>query len=333
MASHIERRKFLATLGGAVAWPLAARAQQKAMPVVGFLNAASPDVSAHVVGAFRLGLNETGYVEDRNVAVEYRWAENHYDRLPALAAELVDRRVSVIATGRNTLAALAAKAATTTIPIVFLMGGDPVKAGLVTSLNRPGGNVTGVTTLNVEITPKRLEVLRELLPTTSIMAVLINPLNNPAIVEAERRQAQEAANTLGLQMIHVLQASTERDLDDAFSTLIQRRAGGLVITADTFFSGKSAELAALAFRHAVPTISPYREFVAAGGLMSYGGSVTELYRLIGVYTGRVLKGEQPANLPVQQLTKVELAINLKTAKAFGLTVPNSLIGRADEIIE
>jgi putative ABC transport system substrate-binding protein len=303
------------------------------MPVVGFLNAASPDVSAHVVGAFRLGLNETGYVEDRNVAVEYRWAENHYDRLPALAAELVDRRVSVIATGRNTLAALAAKAATTTIPIVFLMGGDPVKAGLVTSLNRPGGNVTGVTTLNVEITPKRLEVLRELLPTTSIMAVLINPLNNPAIVEAERRQAQEAANTLGLQMIHVLQASTERDLDDAFSTLIQRRAGGLVITADTFFSGKSAELAALAFRHAVPTISPYREFVAAGGLMSYGGSVTELYRLIGVYTGRILKGEQPANLPVQQLTKVELAINLKTAKAFGLTVPNSLIGRADEIIE
>jgi putative tryptophan/tyrosine transport system substrate-binding protein len=333
MASHIERRKFLATLGGAVAWPLAARAQQKAMPVVGFLNAASPDVSAHVVGAFRLGLNETGYVEDRNVAVEYRWAENHYDRLPALAAELVDRRVSVIATGRNTLAALAAKAATTTIPIVFLMGGDPVKAGLVTSLNRPGGNVTGVTTLNVEITPKRLEVLRELLPTTSIMAVLINPLNNPAIVEAERRQAQEAANTLGLQMIHVLQASTERDLDDVFSTLIQRRAGGLVITADTFFSGKSAELAALAFRHAVPTISPYREFVAAGGLMSYGGSVTELYRLIGVYTGRILKGEQPANLPVQQLTKVELAINLKTAKAFGLTVPNSLIGRADEIIE
>jgi putative ABC transport system substrate-binding protein len=313
--------------------PLVARAQQAAMPVVGFLNAASRDASAHVVGAFRLGLNETGYVEDRNVAVEYRWAEDHYDRLPALAAELVDRPVSVIATGRNTLAALAAKAATTTIPIVFLMGGDPVKAGLVTSLNRPGGNLTGVTTLNVEITPKRLEVLRELLPTTSIMAVLINPLNNPGIVEAERRQAQEAANTLGLQMIHVLQASTERDLDDAFSTLIQRRAGGLVITADTLFSSKSVELAALAFRHAVPTISPYREFVAAGGLMSYGGSVTELYRLIGVYTGRILKGEQPANLPVQQLTKVELAINLKTAKAFGLTVPNSLIGRADEIIE
>jgi putative ABC transport system substrate-binding protein len=333
MASHIERRKFLATLGSAVAWPLSARAQQAAMPVVGFLNAASPDVSAHVVDAFRLGLKETGYIEGQNVAIEYRWAEDRYDRLPALAAELVDRRVSVIATGLNTSAALAAKAATTTIPIVFLMGGNPVEARLVTSLNRPGGNVTGVTTLNVEITPKRVEVLRELLPTTSIMAVLINPLNNPAIVEAERRQAREAANSLGLQMIHVLQASTERDLDDAFSTLVQRRAGGLVITADTFFSGKSVELAALAFRHAVPTISPYREFVAAGGLMSYGGSVTELYRLIGVYTGRILKGEQPANLPVQQLTKVELAINLKTAKAFGLTVPNSVIGRADEIIE
>jgi putative tryptophan/tyrosine transport system substrate-binding protein len=330
----MRRRDFITLIGSTAATlPLVARAQQAAMPVVGFLNAASRDASAHVVGAFRLGLNETGYVEDRNVAVEYRWAEDHYDRLPALAAELVDRRVSVIASGRNTLAALAAKAATTTIPIVFLIGGDPVKAGLVTSLNRPGGNLTGVTTLNVEITPKRLEVLRELLPTTSIMAVLINPLNNPGIVEAERRQAQEAANTLGLQMIHVLQANTERDLDDAFSTLIQRRAGGLVITADTLFSSKSVELAALAFRHAVPTISPYREFVAAGGLMSYGGSVTELYRLIGVYTGRILKGEQPANLPVQQLTKVELAINLKTAKAFGLTVPNSLIGRADEIIE
>jgi putative tryptophan/tyrosine transport system substrate-binding protein len=214
-----------------------------------------------------------------------------------------------------------------------LMGGDPVKAGLVSSLNRPGGNVTGVTTLNVEIEPKRLEVLRELLPTTSVMAVLINPLNYPTIVEAERRQAQEAANTLGLQMIHVLQASTERDLDNAFATLIERRVGGLVITADTFFSNKSVELAGLAFRHAVPTISPYREFAAAGGLMSYGGSITELYRLIGVYTGRVLKGEKPADLPIQQVTKVEFVINLKTAKAFGLAIPNSLIGRADEVIE
>jgi putative tryptophan/tyrosine transport system substrate-binding protein len=329
----MRRREFIAALGGATVWPLGARGQQPAMPVIGFLNAASPDVSAPVVGAFRLGLKETGCIEGQNVVIEYRWAENQYDRLRALAAELVDRRVNVIATGLNTFAALAAKAATTTIPIVFLMGGDPVKAGLVSSLNRPGGNVTGVTTLNVEIEPKRLEVLRELLPTTSVMAVLINPLNYPTIVEAERRQAQEAANTLGLQMIHVLQASTERDLDNAFATLIERRVGGLVITADTFFSNKSVELAGLAFRHAVPTISPYREFAAAGGLMSYGGSITELYRLIGVYTGRVLKGEKPADLPIQQVTKVEFVINLKTAKAFGLAIPNSLIGRADEVIE
>jgi putative ABC transport system substrate-binding protein len=301
--------------------------------VVGFLNAASPDLFAHVVRAFHLGLSETGYVEGRNVAIEYRWAENQYDRLPELAAELVRRRVSVITTGSSTLAALAAKAATTTLPIVFLMGSDPVQFGLVASLNRPGGNLTGITTLNLEMTPKRLQVLRELLPTTTIMAVLVNPTNAPATVETEVRQVQAAAHTLGLQMVHVLQASTERDLDSAFSTLIQRRAGGLVISADTFFSGKSVELAALASRHAVPTISPYRDFVTAGGLMSYGGSVTELYRLAGVYTGRILKGEQPADLPVQQVTKVQLAINLKTAKALGLTVPTSLIGRADEIIE
>jgi putative ABC transport system substrate-binding protein len=278
-------------------------------------------------------LSETGYVEGRNVAIEYRWAENQYDRLPELAAELVRRRVSVITTGSSTLAALAAKAATTTLPIVFLMGSDPVQFGLVASLNRPGGNLTGITTLNLEMTPKRLQVLRELLPATTIMAVLVNPTNAPATVETEVRQVQAAAHALGLQMVHVLQASTERDLDSAFSTLIQRRAGGLVISADTFFSGKSVELAALASRHAVPTISPYRDFVTAGGLMSYGGSVTELYRLAGVYTGRILKGEQPADLPVQQVTKVQLAINLKTAKALGLTVPTSLIGRADEIIE
>jgi putative ABC transport system substrate-binding protein len=330
----MKRREFITLLGSAAAaWPLAALAQQPAMPVVGFLNAASPDLFAHVVRAFHLGLSETGYVEGRNVAIEYRWAENQYDRLPELAAELVRRRVSVITTGSSTLAALAAKAATTTLPIVFLMGSDPVQFGLVASLNRPGGNLTGITTLNLEMTPKRLQVLRELLPTTTIMAVLVNPTNAPATVETEVRQVQAAAHTLGLQMVHVLQASTERDLDSAFSTLIQRRAGGLVISADTFFSGKSVELAALASRHAVPTISPYRDFVTAGGLMSYGGSVTELYRLAGVYTGRILKGEQPADLPVQQVTKVQLAINLKTAKALGLTVPTSLIGRADEIIE
>jgi putative tryptophan/tyrosine transport system substrate-binding protein len=333
MGQQMKRREFITLLGSAAAWPLAALAQQPAMPVVGFLNAASPDLFAHVVRAFHLGLSETGYVEGRNVAIEYRWAENQYDRLPELAAELVRRRVSVITTGSSTLAALAAKAATTTLPIVFLMGSDPVQFGLVASLNRPGGNLTGITTLNLEMTPKRLQVLRELLPTTTIMAVLVNPINTPATVETEVRQVQAAAHTLGLQMVHVLQASTERDLDSAFSTLIQRRAGGLVISADTFFSGKSVELAALASRHAVPTISPYRDFVTAGGLMSYGGSVTELYRLAGVYTGRILKGEQPADLPVQQVTKVQLAINLKTAKALGLTVPTSLIGRADEIIE
>ena len=330
----MRRRDFVALLGGAAAaWPLGARAQQAAMPIVGFLNAASPDIFAHVVSAFRLGLNEMGFVEGRNVAIEYRWAENQDDRLPALADDLVRRRVNVIATGSATLAVVAAKAATTTIPIVFLTGADPVTERCVASLSRPGGNLTGVTTLNMEIEPKRLEVLRELLPTTTIMAVLVNPINYQAVVESQLRDAQTAAYTLGLQTIHVLEASTERDLDSAFSTLIQLRVGGLVISPDTFFSGKSAELAALASRHAVPTISPYREFAAAGGLMSYGGSLTDLYRLVGVYTGRILKGEQPADLPVQQLKKVELAINVKTARALGLEVPPMLLARADEVIE
>jgi putative ABC transport system substrate-binding protein len=241
--------------------------------------------------------------------------------------------VNVIATGSASLAVLAAKTATTTIPIVFLMGGDPVKLGLVASLNRPGGNLTGITTLNTEITPKRIELLRELAPTKTIMAVLVNPANNPANVAVESRQAQAAANTLGLQTIHILQASTEPDLDRVFSTLAQQGAGGLVITADTLFSGRSAELAALASRYSVPTISPYREFVIAGGLMSYGGSVNELYRLVGVYTGRVLDGEKPTDLPVQQVTKLELVINLRTAKALGLEVPPMLLARADEVIE
>jgi putative ABC transport system substrate-binding protein len=328
----MKRRAFIAGLGSAAAWPLVAGAQQPTMPVIGFLNAASPDLFVHVVRAFHLGLTETGYVEGQNVAIEYRWAEDQYDRLPVLAADLVRRRVSVITTGSATLAALAAKAATSTIPIIFLTGADPIQLGLVATLNRPGGNLTGVTTLNTEITPKRLQVLRELLPTSTIMAVLVNPINTPATVETEVRQVQAVAHTLGLQ-IEVLQASTDGGLDSAFLTLTQRRAGGLVISADTFFSGKSAQLAALASRHAVPTISPYREFVTAGGLMSYGGSVTELYRLVGVYTGRVLNGEKPADLPVQQVTKVEFVINLKTAKALGLTVPISLISRADKVIE
>jgi len=272
----MKRREFISLLGGAAAWPLAARAQQP-MPVIGFLSSySSSDAFAqYLLAAFHQGLKQAGYVEGQNVAVEYRWAGNEYERLTALAAELVCRRVNVIATGSASLAVLAAKTVTTTIPIVFLMGGDPVKLGLVASLNRPGGNLTGITTLNTEITPKRVEVLRELVPTTTIMAVLVNPTNNPANVEVELRQAQAAANSLGLQTIHILQASTEADLDGIFSTLMQQRAGGLVITADTLFSGKSAELAALASRHAMPTISPYREFVTAGGLMSYGGSVTE----------------------------------------------------------
>jgi putative tryptophan/tyrosine transport system substrate-binding protein len=330
----IERREFIGLLGGAAAaWPIAARAQQQNMPLIGFLNAASPGLFGHVVRAFRLGLGETGYVEGRNVAIEYRWAENQYGRLPALAADLVSRRVNVIATGSATLAAMAAKAATTTIPIVFLTGSDPVEMGFVTSLNRPGGNLTGVTTLNIDMSPKRLEVLHELLPATTMLAVLINPTNSPVTVEADIRQIRAAADALGVRAVHVVQASTEQEMDNAFATLVERRAGGLMISPDTFFSGKGAELAALASRHAVPTISPYRDFVTAGGLMSYGGSVTELYRLVGIYTGRILKGEKPADLPVQQVTKVELNINLKTAKALGLEVPPALLARADEVIE
>jgi putative ABC transport system substrate-binding protein len=317
----------------AAAWPLAARAQQPTLPVVGFLNAASRDQFAHVVRAFRFGLNEMGYVEDRNVMIEYRWAEGRYDRLQALAADLVSRRVNVIATGSNIVAAMAAKAATATIPIVFLTGADPVKDGLVTSLNRPGGNLTGVTTLNVEIGPKRFEVLRELLPTATSMAVLINPNNHAAIVEAQTTQALELVHPLGLQMIHVVQASTVQELDSAFSTVIQHGASGLVITPDAFFSIQSPQLAALALRYAVPTISPYRDYVTAGGLMSYGGSITDQYRLVGVYVGRILKGEKAADLPVQQVSEVELIINLKTAKALGLSVTPALLGRADKVIE
>jgi len=335
MTVTIGRRELLVALGGAAAWPLAAHAQQPTMPVIGFVSSYSPSdaFAQRLLAAFHHGLKQAGYVENQNVAIEYRWAGSEYERLTALATELARRPVNVIATGSSSLAVLAAKTATTTIPIVFLMGGDPVKLGLVASLNRPGGNLTGITTLNTEITPKRVEVLRELVPTTTIMAVLVNPTNNPANVEVEIRQAEAAANSLGLQTIHILQASTEPDLDGVFSTLIQQRAGGLVITADTLFSGKSAELAALASRHSMPTISPYREFVTAGGLMSYGGSVNELYRLVGVYTGRVLNGENPADLPVQQVTKVELVINLKTAKALGLDVPAALLARADEVIE
>jgi putative tryptophan/tyrosine transport system substrate-binding protein len=265
--------------------------------------------------------------------IQWQVTDGHYEQLPALATDLVARQVKVIATGSATSAVLAAKAATSTIPIVFMVGTDPVEVGLAVSLSRPGGNLTGVTTLNVEIVPKRLEVLHELLPAASTMAVLLNPINYSGTTEADLRRAHSAAQTLGLQTIHVLQASTKDELDVAFSRLVQLRAGGLVISADTFFSGQSEQLAALALRYAMPTVSPYREFVAAGGLISYGTRITDLYRLVGLYVGRILKGEKPADLPVQQATKVELIINLNTAEALGLTIPETLLATADEVIQ
>jgi putative ABC transport system substrate-binding protein len=326
-----RRRHFITLLGGAAAaWPLAARAQQPAMPVVGFLNFASTDGYRPMVTAFRQGLQEFGYVEGRNVAIEFRWAEGRSDRLPAMAADLVHRQVTVIA-ATTTPAALAAKAATTTIPIVFEMGGDPIRLGLVASFNRPGGNVTGVTQLNTEVTPKRLELLHELLPTATVIALLVNP-TDPVLAEANTRNLQAAARAFGLQP-HVLHASTERDFDEVFASLIQLRAGGLVIGPDSFLLGRSAQLAALTVRYGVPAVFEGREFVAAGGLASYGGNQADSYRLAGVYTARIVKGEKPSELPVQRGTKVELFLNLKTAKALGVTVPLPLSGRADEVIE
>jgi putative tryptophan/tyrosine transport system substrate-binding protein len=327
----MRRREFISLLGGAVAWPLAARAQQPAMPVVGFVNAGSLEGYRPMVAAFRQGLQESGYAEGRDVAIEYHWADGKNDRLPAIVADLVRRQVAVIA-ATSTPAALAAKAATTTIPIVFEIGSDPIALGLVASLSRPGGNVTGVTQLGLELASKRLEVLHELLPTARVMALLVNPTNQAASERASRA-VLSAAETLGLKL-HVLYASSERDFDGVFANLIQLRAGGLILGGgDALLAGGSRELAALALRYAVPTGGANRQFVAAGGLASYGGAITDAYHLAGVYTGRVLKGQKAGELPVQQATKVELFLNLKTAKALGITFPITLLGRADEVIE
>jgi putative tryptophan/tyrosine transport system substrate-binding protein len=328
--SGMRRREFLTLLSSAAAWPLAARAQQSTMSVIGFLNGALPEGYAHFVAAFRQGLKEAGYVEGQNVTIEYRWAENHYDRLPSLASELIQQKVTVIA-ATGTPAALAAKAATSTVPIVFTTGGDPIKLGLVASLNRPGGNVTGAVHFSVEVGPKRLELARELFPGATTFALLVNPANPLAATVSKDLQA--VADTLGVRL-HVLHASTEADFEAAFAMAAQSRVAALVIsTPDPLFNSHAAQLGALALRHSVPAIFHFREFAAAGGLMSYGGDARDTYRLAGVSTGRILKGAKPADLPVVRASKFELILNLKTARALGITVPLPLSGRADEVIE
>jgi putative ABC transport system substrate-binding protein len=330
MALEIARRQFTFGLGSvAVARPLAARAQQASMPVVGFLNGASSDGYAPMVAAFRQGLKETGYVEGENVAIEYRWADGRYDRLAALAGELVHRNVSVIA-ATSTPANLVAKAATSTIPIVFTTGSDPVQLGLVASLSRPGGNVTGVTQMSLEVAPKQLELAHTLVPKATIVALLVNP-RDPR-TETVIRDLQAVAVALGVHL-NVLRASTEAEIDDAFTRLLAQQAGVLVICTDAFFNSQAERLAALALLHSLPAIYQHGQFTAAGGLASYGGSITDSYQLAGGCAGRILKGEKPADLPIQESTKLELIVNLKTAKRLGLEVPLSLLGRADEVIE
>ena len=327
----MRRREFIALLGSAaVAWPLAARAQQPAMPVIGFLGSESPNQFAGRLHAFHQGLNEAGFVDGRNVAIEYRWAESQYDRLPALAVDLVRRQVTVVV-ATTTPSVLTAKAATTTIPIVFLTGTDPVEVGIVASLSRPGGNMTGVANLSVDTGAKQLELLHELVPSATVIALLVNPTNR-ILAETLSRGLQVAGRAIS-QQIRIVSAGTERDIDTTVAGLVQQGVGALVVGNDPFFNSRPDQLVALAARHKVPVIYAYREFVAAGGLMSYGSSLADAYRQVGVYTGRILKGEKPADLPVQQSTKVELIINLKTAKALGLTVPLSLLTRADELIE
>jgi ABC-type uncharacterized transport system substrate-binding protein len=325
----MRRRGFISLLGGAAAWPLAARAQQPAMPVIGVLNATSPSPFAPLMGAFRQGLSEAGYVEGQNLAIEYRWAEGHYDRLPALAADLVGRKVDLIMASTPP-SALAAKSATSTIPIVFRSGADPVADGLVANLARPGGNLTGVSFAADELTAKRLELLSELVPRAGVIALLMNPSN--ATAERVIRDVQEAARTKGLQL-HVLKASSESEIDTAFASLVQLHVDALVVGADPFLSSRRDKLVALASGRAVPSVYAWREFAASGGLISYGPSLTSAYRLVGAYAGKILKGAQPADLPVQQSKTFELVINLKTAKTLGITVPPTLLGLADEVIE
>ena len=321
----MNRRRLILLLGGVVIAPRALRAQQKAMPVIGYLSPGSPGAAAPYVAAFRQGLSETGYDEGRNVAIEYRWAEGHGDRLPALAADLVSRQVDVIAAGGGSAGILAAKRATSTIPIVFLIGGDPVGVGMVNSLARPGGNLTGFTLLGGELVPKRLELLSELAPQTKVIALLLHP-NSPAT-----GGVQEAARTKGLEL-HVLRASTESEIDAAFASLVPLHAGALLVAGAPFFDSQRERLVALASRYAVPAIYSEREFAAAGGLISYGTSRTAAYRQVGTYVGRVLKGAKPADLPVQQPTTFELVVNLNTAKALGLTIPQAILRLADEVV-
>jgi putative ABC transport system substrate-binding protein len=325
----IGRRAFITFLGGAAAWPIAARAQQPAIPAIGFLNSASPEGYKPSLAAFRQALKESGYVEGQNVTIEYRWANGQYDRLPAMAAELVRRQVAVIVA--NTPGNRAVKAATTTIPIVFTTGTDPVQAGLVTSLNRPGGNVTGVTILGLELGPKRLELLHELVPAASLIVALVNP-SDPARAETTVKGLQDTARALRVQ-IHIVYASSDQDLDAAFGSAARLQARGLVIGDEPFFNSRIERLGALSVSHGIPSIYQTREFAAAGGLASYGGSIPDAYRIAGLYVGRILNGEKPSDLPVQQATTVELIINMKTAKALGITVPITLLGRADEVIE